>query len=80
MPETARRAPEADNDDDPDAMLWAVLSLAPGEGAPVVDLVAATGMSQRWVHYRLRALARIGRAIQIKRGVWRAASREGDAQ
>jgi hypothetical protein len=80
-PETAGSAPEvAVGDDDPDAMLWAALSLAPGEGVPVADLVAATGMSQRWVHYRLRALAATGQAIQIKRGVWRTANREGDAQ
>jgi hypothetical protein len=46
----------------------------------VADLVAATGMSQRWVHYRLRALAATGQAIQIKRGIWRTANREGDAQ
>jgi DNA segregation ATPase FtsK/SpoIIIE-like protein len=80
-PETAGRAPEAAaGDDDPDAMLWAVLSLAPEDGIPVAGLVAATGMSQRWVHYKLRALAATGQAIQIKRGIWRAASREGDAQ
>lgn len=46
----------------------------------MADLVAATGMSQRWVHYRLRALAAVGQAIQIKRGIWRTANREGDAQ
>jgi hypothetical protein len=80
-PETAGRAPEAAaGDDNPDAMLWAVLSLAPEEGVPVADLVAATGMSQRWVHYRLRALAATGQAIQIKRGIWRTAKREGDAE
>ena len=80
-PETAGRAPEAAaGDDDPDAMLGAVLSLAPEDGIPVAGLVAATGMSQRWVHYKLRALAATGQAIQIKRGIWRAASREGDAQ
>jgi hypothetical protein len=80
-PETAGRAPEAAaGDDDPDAMLWAVLSLAPEDGIPVAGLVAATGMSQRWVHYKLRALAATGQAIQIKRGIWRAANREGDTQ
>ncbi len=80
-PETAGRAPEAAaGDDDPDAMLGAVLSLAPEDGIPVAGLVAATGMSQRWVHYKLRALAATGQAIQIKRGIWRAANREGDTQ
>jgi S-DNA-T family DNA segregation ATPase FtsK/SpoIIIE len=56
----------------PDALLWAMLSRAPAEGIPVADLVAATGMSHRWVNYRLRALADVGRAVQIKRGIWRA--------
>lgn len=60
-------------DDGPDALLWAALCLAPDEGIPIADLVTATGMSQRWVHYKLRALANAGRAIQIRRGIWRAA-------
>ena len=64
----------------PDALLWAALSLAPEEGIPIAALVAATGMSQRWVHYKLRALAAAGQAIQIKRGIWRATTPGGDAQ
>ena len=80
-PETPRPAPQsAADDNDPDAMLWAVLSLAPQEGIPVADLVAATGMSHRWVNYRLRALAASGQAVQIKRGIWRPVNPEGDAQ
>jgi hypothetical protein len=62
-----------------DALLWSALCLAPDEGIPVADLVAATGMSQRWVHYKLRAMANAGRAVQVRRGVWRAARPEGDA-
>ena len=46
----------------------------------MADLVAATGMSHRWVNYRLRTLADTGQAIQIKRGIWRAANPGGDAQ
>ena len=65
-------------EDDPDAILWAALSIAPQDGIPVADLVTATGMSHRWVNYRLRALADSGQAIQLKRGVWRAATPEGD--
>ena len=65
-------------EDDPDAILWAALSFAPEDGIPVADLVAATGMSHRWVNYRLRALADSGQAIQLKRGMWRAATPEGD--
>jgi S-DNA-T family DNA segregation ATPase FtsK/SpoIIIE len=59
-------------EDDPDAILWAALSFASEDGIPVADLVAATGMSHRWVNYRLRALADSGQAIQLKRGMWRA--------
>jgi len=59
--------------DGPDTLLWAALSIAPEQGVPVADLVAATGRSHRWVNYRLRALAESGQVIQIKRGMWRAA-------
>jgi S-DNA-T family DNA segregation ATPase FtsK/SpoIIIE len=75
--EDAERAEDAQ--DGPEALLWAALCLAPDEGVPIADLVAATGMSQRWVHYRLRALAAAGRAVQIKRGIWRAIRSESDA-
>jgi S-DNA-T family DNA segregation ATPase FtsK/SpoIIIE len=68
-----------DAGNDPDALLRDALSFAPGEGIPVADLVAATGMSHRWVNYRLRALADTGQAIQLKRGMWRAINPEGDA-
>ena len=61
-----------------DALLWSALCLAPDEGSPVADLVTATGMSHRWVNYRLRALAEAGRAVQIRRGVWRATRPESD--
>jgi S-DNA-T family DNA segregation ATPase FtsK/SpoIIIE len=64
---------------DPDVLLWAALSRAPDEGLPVADLVAATGMSHRWVNYRLKALADVGRAVQIKRGVWRPTKPGSDA-
>jgi hypothetical protein len=78
-PTTGQETPGRDPDvgDDPAALLWAVLSLAPDEGIPVADLVAETGMSHRWVNYRLKALADSGRAIQVRRGVWLASSPEG---
>jgi hypothetical protein len=63
---------------DPEAHLWAVLSIAPEDGVPVADLVAATGRSHRWVNYRLHALAERGQVIQVKRGMWRVASPGGD--
>ena len=67
-----------DAESGPDALLWTALCLAPEQGVPVADLVAATGMSHRWVNYRLRALADVGRAVQIKRGIWRATRPESD--
>jgi len=71
---------EPDMGDGPEELLWAALCLAPEDGVPVADLVAATGMSHRWVNYRLRALADAGQAVQVKRGVWRAVTPEGDVQ
>jgi FtsK/SpoIIIE family len=68
-----------DVQDGPGALLWAALCLAREEGAPIAALVAATCMSQRWVHYRLRALAAAGQAVQIKRGIWRAIQPGSDA-
>ena len=65
-------------DDDPEAILWAALSLAPDEGITVPDLMTATGMSRPWIYLRLRELAERGQVIQVSRGRWRAAS--GDNQ
>jgi S-DNA-T family DNA segregation ATPase FtsK/SpoIIIE len=70
---------DSDNGDEQAAMVWAALSLAPDDGVPVADLVSATGMSHRWVNYRLRELADAGRAIQVRRGVWRVSDSGGDA-
>ena len=62
---------------DPEVILWAALSLAPDEGTSVPDLVTETGMSRRWVYYRLREHAAAGRAVQVTRGQWRAANPDG---
>jgi hypothetical protein len=51
-----------------------VLATAPPEGIPVREIIAATGMSRRWVFYRLQHLAADGQAVQMVRGYWRAAS------
>ena len=63
---------------DPEVIFWAALSLAPDEGTSVPDLVTETGMSRRWVYYRLRELAAAGRAVQVARGQWRTAYLGGD--
>ena len=61
-------------DDDPEAILWAALSLAPDDGATVPELMTATGMSRPWIYLRLRELAERGQVVQVSRGRWRAAS------
>jgi hypothetical protein len=58
--------------DDPEEILWAVLWAAPTEGIPVRAIIAATGMSRRWVFYRLQRMADQGIAVQVIRGYWRA--------
>jgi hypothetical protein len=56
----------------PEAILWAVLSLAADDGITVPDLIEATGMSRPWIYLRLRELAEHGQVIQVSRGRWRA--------
>ena len=55
---------------DPEAALCEALSAAPDEGISVPELVAITGMSRRWVYYRLRELAPAAQAVQTTRGLW----------
>lgn len=89
-PETPLMAPEPPQDgvstsllrDDPDAAegaLWVALLAAGPEGVTVARLVALTGMSRRWVYYRLGELAESGRVLQVARGAWRAAPSAEDA-
>ena len=68
------RTSTASADDDPEAILWAALSLAPDDGTTVPELMTATGMSRPWIYLRLRELAERGQVIQVSRGRWRAAS------
>ena len=42
------------------------------------ELITATGMSRSWVYYRLQELASTGRAVQVSRGCWVAASNTDD--
>jgi hypothetical protein len=67
----------ADAADDPEAGLWDALAAAPDEGISVPELVAAIGMSRRWIYYRLGKLAAAGRAVQTTRGLWRIAPQDG---
>jgi S-DNA-T family DNA segregation ATPase FtsK/SpoIIIE len=74
--EASEDAPEempGENQDDPERILRAMLSAAPPEGIPVREIITATGMSRRWVFYRLQQMAAEGLAVQVARGFWRAA-------
>ena len=64
--------------DDREAALLTALSQAPEEGASVVALVAQTGMSRRWIYYRLHELAATGIVVQTIRGHWRLATPYSD--
>ena len=56
----------------PDTALWDALNDAGPEGVSVAELEAACGMGRRWVYYRLQEHGRAGRAVQVRRGYWRA--------
>jgi S-DNA-T family DNA segregation ATPase FtsK/SpoIIIE len=58
--------------------LWIALRRAPRQGLSVRELITATGMSRSWVYYRLQELASTGRAVQVSRGRWVAASNTDD--
>jgi hypothetical protein len=71
--DTPEEAPDR-GESSPEDILVAVLAAAPPEGTPVREIITATGMSRRWVFYRLQQLAADGLAVQMVRGYWRAAS------
>jgi S-DNA-T family DNA segregation ATPase FtsK/SpoIIIE len=58
----------------PEAVLWAVLSIAPDNGITVPELMDETGMSRPWVYQRLQELVRTGQVTQVTRGRWRTAA------
>jgi hypothetical protein len=70
----ATLSPAPDPGHAPEAVLWAVLSIAPADGTTVPELMDETGMSRPWVYQRLQELARAGHVTQVSRGRWRAAS------
>jgi S-DNA-T family DNA segregation ATPase FtsK/SpoIIIE len=80
-PESPQTAPEPaphDHQPRPEVTLWDALVDAGPEGVFIGELEAACGLTRRWVYYRLKEHARAGRAIQVRRGYWRAA-RPGDS-
>jgi S-DNA-T family DNA segregation ATPase FtsK/SpoIIIE len=70
--------PDGSAGTDPETLLWTVLSLAPDTGISIPELLVKTGMSRRWIYYRLEELAAAGRAVQVARGLWRAVTADGD--
>jgi S-DNA-T family DNA segregation ATPase FtsK/SpoIIIE len=62
----------------PNVALWIALRRAPHHGLSVRELMTVTGMSRSWVYYRLQEHASTGRAIQVSRGRWVAASNTDD--
>ena len=72
-PQTAPDGPpHGDGHPRPETALWDALVDACPDGVSVAELEAACGMGRRWVYYRLQAHATAGRAIQVRRGHWRA--------
>ena len=56
--------------------LWLTLCMAPEEGADIAELLRASGMSRPTLYRHLGQHAQAGRAIQVSRGRWRAATTE----
>jgi S-DNA-T family DNA segregation ATPase FtsK/SpoIIIE len=83
-PQTAPQPPHTENQaegtDRPETALWDALVDAGPEGASVAELQAACGMARRWVYYRLQEHNLAGRAVQVRRGYWRAVRLDGDGQ
>jgi hypothetical protein len=83
VPETASEPPETaeglslggdgDGHPRPETALWNALVDADPAGVSAAELEAACGMGRSWVYYRLQAHATAGRAVQVRRGYWRAA-------
>lgn len=64
--------------DDPNLALRTALQRAPGHGLTIRELMTATGMSRSWIYARLHEHASTGRAVQVSRGRWVAASHTDD--
>jgi S-DNA-T family DNA segregation ATPase FtsK/SpoIIIE len=87
-PEPPQTAPDGpaygDDRPRPETALWDALTDAGPEGVSVAELEAACGMGRSWVYYRLQAHATAGRAVQVRRGYWRAVrpsdGRSGDGR
>ena len=63
-----------DDRESPGALLWLALCVAPPEGADIAELMSASGMTRPTLYRHLAEHARAGRAVQVSRGRWRAAT------
>jgi S-DNA-T family DNA segregation ATPase FtsK/SpoIIIE len=72
-PQTAPEPPPGGDDQPrPETVLWDALVDAGPEGISTRELETICGLTRRWVNYRLREHATAGRAVQVRRGYWRA--------
>jgi len=69
----APEPPPRDDPTRPETALWDALAGAGPAGVSVGELAALAGRTRRWVYYRLQEHAQAGRAVQVRRGYWRAA-------
>ena len=73
-PQTAEDASvNADTSPRPETALWDALVDAGPKGISIAELETICGLTRRWVYYRLQEHANAGRAVQVRRGYWRAA-------
>jgi hypothetical protein len=63
-----------DGRETPGALLWIALCVAPAEGAIIAELMSSSGMNRTTLYRHLIDHARAGRAVQVSRGRWRAAT------
>jgi len=80
-PQEATGGPPRSDDGDegprPETALRDALADAGPEGVSVRELAALCHRTRRWVYYRLQEHAQAGRAVQARRGYWRAARPAG---
>ena len=76
VPEVSDSAGDRSGPSGADEALWFALCLAPDEGTDVGELLPLTGMSRPTLYRRLAEHAKVGRAVQVSRGRWRAITTE----
>ena len=67
-------APDGYDTTTPEDALWVALCDAPDDGADIAELMRLSGMTRPTLYRHLAAHADAGRAVQVSRGRWRAAT------